>query len=178
MSENDENKDWHPILKHFHLWMRHWGFPWWLSDKEFACQCRKHGFDTWSVKIHPALETLTLCATTIDPELQSPWATATETHMTYSPSSTQEQPAVRSLCSAIGESLPLVTTRGSPQQQGPTIAKSKWIKLSKNLKIEWDTWINYRGTIKTSESNVMLIWLENRVDLKPQNDRRQHLLQK
>ena len=97
-----------------------------------------------------------------------PWAPEPVSHSYWNPhdlqpSSTQEQPAVRSLGSAIGESLPPVTMRGSPQQQGPTIAKSKWIKLSKNLKIEWDTCINYRWTIKTSESNVMLIWLENRV---------------
>ena len=27
------------------------GLPWWLSGKESACQCRKHGFDPWSGKI-------------------------------------------------------------------------------------------------------------------------------
>ena len=27
------------------------GFPWWLSDKELACQCRRHGFDPWVGKI-------------------------------------------------------------------------------------------------------------------------------
>ena len=24
------------------------GLPWWLSREEFACQCRRHGFDLWS----------------------------------------------------------------------------------------------------------------------------------
>ena len=30
-------------------------FPWWLSGKESACQCRGHGFDPWSRKIPHAL---------------------------------------------------------------------------------------------------------------------------
>ena len=27
------------------------GLPWWLSGKEFACQCRRHGFHPWVRKI-------------------------------------------------------------------------------------------------------------------------------
>ena len=27
------------------------GLPWWLSGKESACQCRRHGFDTWARRI-------------------------------------------------------------------------------------------------------------------------------
>ena len=27
------------------------GLPWWLSSKESACQCRRHGFDPWVGKI-------------------------------------------------------------------------------------------------------------------------------
>ena len=27
------------------------GLPWWVSDKESACQCRGHGFDPWFRKI-------------------------------------------------------------------------------------------------------------------------------
>ena len=30
--------------------------PWWLSDKESACQCRRHRFDPRSRKIPLALE--------------------------------------------------------------------------------------------------------------------------
>ena len=30
---------------------RHIGLPWWLNDKESACQCRRPGFDPWSGKI-------------------------------------------------------------------------------------------------------------------------------
>ena len=30
--------------------------PWWLSGKESACQCRRHGFDPWSGKIPHAAE--------------------------------------------------------------------------------------------------------------------------
>ena len=27
------------------------GLPWWLSSKESACECRRHGFDPWVGKI-------------------------------------------------------------------------------------------------------------------------------
>ena len=27
------------------------GLPWWLSGKESACQCSRHGFDPWVGKI-------------------------------------------------------------------------------------------------------------------------------
>ena len=27
------------------------GLPWWISGKEFACQCRRHRFDPWVRKI-------------------------------------------------------------------------------------------------------------------------------
>ena len=44
-----------------------WGFPWWLSGQESACQCRRHGFDSLPEKIPHAVEQLSLCATTIEP---------------------------------------------------------------------------------------------------------------
>ena len=28
------------------------GLPWWLSGKESACQCRRHGYDPWSRRFH------------------------------------------------------------------------------------------------------------------------------
>ena len=34
------------------------GLPWWLSDKESACQCRRHRFPPWSGKIAHAVEQL------------------------------------------------------------------------------------------------------------------------
>ena len=34
------------------------GLPWWLSGKESACQCRRHGFNPWSEKITQAAEQL------------------------------------------------------------------------------------------------------------------------
>ena len=39
------------------------GLPWWLSGKEYACQCRRHVFDPWSRKIPHASEQLSLCTT-------------------------------------------------------------------------------------------------------------------
>ena len=43
--------------------------PWWLSGKESACQCRRHGFDPWSRKSSHATGQLSLCATTTEPVL-------------------------------------------------------------------------------------------------------------
>ena len=51
---------------------------WWLSGKEFACQCRRQGFVPWSGKMTRAMEQLSLCATTIEPVLWSWGATTTE----------------------------------------------------------------------------------------------------
>ena len=54
------------------------GLPWWLSGKEPACQRRRGGFNAWSRKIAHTKEQLSRCATTTEPGLQNPGATATE----------------------------------------------------------------------------------------------------
>jgi len=54
------------------------GPPWWLSGKEFACQCRRHGFYPWSRKIPHAMEQLGPCTTAVEPVLSSLGATTTE----------------------------------------------------------------------------------------------------
>ena len=43
--------------------------PWWLSGKESACQCRRHGFGLWSGRIPHATEQLSPCATNMEPVL-------------------------------------------------------------------------------------------------------------
>ena len=48
------------------------GLPWWFSDKESTCQCRRHRFSPWSGKIPDAAEQLSQCATNTEPVLQSP----------------------------------------------------------------------------------------------------------
>ena len=42
------------------------GLPWWLSDEESACQCRRHRFNPWSGKFPHAAEQW------------SPWVTVAE----------------------------------------------------------------------------------------------------
>ena len=42
------------------------GLPWWLSGKEFTCQCMRHGFDPWSRKTPHGLEQLNTQATTTE----------------------------------------------------------------------------------------------------------------
>ena len=41
------------------------GLPWWLSGKESALQCRRHGSNPWSGKIPNAAKHLSECASTI-----------------------------------------------------------------------------------------------------------------
>ena len=43
------------------------GLPWWLSGKESACQCRRHGFNPWSGKTPHATEQLSLHTTATKP---------------------------------------------------------------------------------------------------------------
>ena len=47
------------------------GLPWWLSGKEFACQCRRCGFDPWSGKLPHVTMQINLWASTTEPVLQS-----------------------------------------------------------------------------------------------------------
>ena len=54
------------------------GLPWWRSGWESTCQCRGHGFKSWSRKTPHAVEQLSLCATTTEPALYSLRATTTE----------------------------------------------------------------------------------------------------
>ena len=42
------------------------GLPGWLSSKESACQCRRHGFNPWSGRVPHAKEQLSPRVTTID----------------------------------------------------------------------------------------------------------------
>ena len=54
------------------------GLPWWLSDQESTCQCRRHRFDPWLAKISHAMEQLILCSTVTEPVLLNPGASTTE----------------------------------------------------------------------------------------------------
>ena len=54
-------------------------FPWWLSSKESACQCRRHGFDPWARGFHrPQSNTarvsqlLSLCSRAWEPQVLKP----------------------------------------------------------------------------------------------------------
>ena len=49
-----------------------WGFPWWHSGWESACQCRGHGFEPWSGRIPHATEQLGPWATTTEPARLEP----------------------------------------------------------------------------------------------------------
>ena len=68
------------------------GLPRRLSGKESACQCRRHRFDPWSRKIPHSMEQLSLCATTIEPVLESPGIATTEAQHPRAHALQQEKP--------------------------------------------------------------------------------------
>ena len=88
------------------------GLPWWLSGKESAWQCRKHGFEPCSGKIPHTTEQLSPCTTTIEPvllslgaTLLSPRATAPEASAPQS-QAPQQETTVRSPSTATREKAP------------------------------------------------------------------------
>ena len=59
------------------------GIPWWLSGKESACQCRRHGFHPWSRKMPQNIEAcepqlLSLCSRAWESQALSPCAAVAE----------------------------------------------------------------------------------------------------
>ena len=114
------------------------GLPWWLSGKESACQCRRHGFNPWSWKIPHAMEQQSLCATTIEPVLWSPRAATFEPLCCNYWSPQAREPMLCNKRSHCNENslpcnstvAPLAATREKPMQQGgPSTAKN--IKINK-----------------------------------------------
>ena len=68
------------------------GLPYWLSDKESTCQCRRRGFDPLSRKIPHAAEQLSPYATTIGPVVQSLGTITTEPTCPRACAPQQEKP--------------------------------------------------------------------------------------
>ena len=66
----------HCSLLFFKNWKK--GCPGWLSGKESACRCRRHGFNPRSGNIPHTTKQLSPCATTIGSVLWSPEAATTE----------------------------------------------------------------------------------------------------
>ena len=85
--------------------------PWWLSGKEFTCQCRRWGFHPWSGKIPHATEQLSLCIATTEPAGCNYWSTCLRAPC----SATKEAAEIRSLCA---------TTREEPQLSATRLEKS------------------------------------------------------
>ena len=109
------------------------GFPWWLSGKESACQCRRQGFSPWSGNSSHAREQLSWCITTTQPVLWSLEATTTGAHAPWSPCSTGEATAVKSPSSATGEWPLRSAAREKPEQQRRlSPAKTEINNLKKN----------------------------------------------
>ena len=69
-SRNDKRSSWKITLETIQNENQK-GLPWWLSGKEFTCQCRRHGFDPWSSKVPHAVQQLSLCT-----QLLSLWSRA------------------------------------------------------------------------------------------------------
>ena len=78
------------------------GLPWRLRGKELACQCRGHGFDSWSRKIPHVGEQLSPWATTPELACCSHWSQ----HLLESLLNTQEKPPQRETLTPQGGATP------------------------------------------------------------------------
>ena len=110
------------------------GLPWWLSGEESTFQCRRRGFDPWSGKTPPAVEQLSLWATTIKPVLLSQEAATAESTCLNCWSLCALGPMLqskRSRCKHAPQlEWALLTTRGKPiQQRRPSAAKTSINKI-------------------------------------------------
>ena len=94
------------------------GLPWWRSGWGSACQCRGHGFETWSGKIPHATEQLGPWATTTEPAHLEPVLRNKRGH-------DSERPAQRD-----EEWPPLATTWESPHTEMKTDRKSTRLNSS------------------------------------------------
>ena len=109
------------------------GLLWWLSVKEAACQCRRHGFDPWSGKIPHAAEPQSLRATTaLEPRnpiaITEPPAATTEACCALELELCKEKP----LQWEGHTQPPLATTREKPTQQGRCSTAKKLKIIIKN----------------------------------------------
>ena len=117
----------------------------WLSGKESACQCKEHRSNPCSEKIPHATEQLRPCTTMTmsclkiflsprsrahEAQLISLCASATETHMPWSPrSATRDTPSMRSLSTTTKSSSTLCNQRKSLQSnKDPVQPKTLLIK--------------------------------------------------
>ena len=118
---------------------------WWLSGKEFTCQCRRHELDPWGRKIPMPMST--------KPAHRNHWASALELETATTEarplqslsSTTREATAVRSPHIATQSSPRLAATkRAHTKQQRPSRPKIKYTK-------EYDGIPSGRGKEKTSD---------------------------
>ena len=101
------------------------GLPWWLSGKESACQCRRHGFNPWSGKIPRARGQQSPFSMTTEPVLLSPGAT-TWKPMCLKPEVPKKNHHSEILTRHKLRVAPALWTREEPAQQWrPSRAKSK-----------------------------------------------------
>ena len=126
------------------------GFPWWLSGKKSACQCKKHGFDLWSEKIPYAMEQ------------PSPWATTTWVSAL--------EPGNHNFWSHVPKLLKPTCPRASAlQEEKPLQPEALAPHLERNLrsprreKAHWQQWrpstTIYKYILKLTRKNI---WLPKR----------------
>ena len=138
------------------------GLPWWLSGKESACQCRRHGFDPQSGKL-PCAEQSSPCATSSELVFYSPGTATREATTVRSPhTTTKEEP--RSLPTR-AKPTEQWKTRTAEQKQLPTKNKSNLTckNSTKNSHISLTQYIinNHSKITKGQETNTNTILTTN-----------------
>ena len=108
--------------------------PWWLSDKESGCQCRRHGFDSYRIQEDPT------CHRATKPICHNYWAHEPQLLKPAHPKACglqQEEPPQWEAQAPQLESSPhSLQLEKSPTQQQPrpsTAKNNKYINLKKNF---------------------------------------------
>ena len=115
------------------------GLPWWLSGKESACQCKRHGFDPWTRKIPRAMEQLSLCTAMVHVQI---WGCALDLRSCSYGARVPRAYHAQQQRSHHSEKLPHRNWRVAPtreklvQQQRTQRSQKQFINL-KNSKILW-----------------------------------------
>ena len=132
--------------------------PWWLSGKESACKCRRHGFNCWSRKIPHGMEQLKLGSHSFWPELESPRAATAE--------------ARRPRAWAPGQKKPPEWEAREPQQRGgPTQSRQEAPLRAERPRSEQRGGPTQRGDPTQSREEAPL-----RAERRPRSERRKKAL--
>ena len=121
-----------------HVCLVNTGFPWWYSELEFICQCKRHHLIPSLGRFH-AVGQLSLCATATEAHTQqSQQAAATDPPVRHNKSHHSEKPHSPELDSSPHSPQ---LRKAHTQQQRPGASKIKYINYKKQVLMVSNTFV-------------------------------------